>query len=53
MQAVLKHDPSAALWGGRLSLYGERLSTILLGKGIWVERASALGKVQRRCYVDA
>ncbi len=49
MQAVLKHDPSAAPLAGSYR-HAENAISKPLGKGIW-ESASALGKVQRR-YVD-
>src|SRR5262245_58116359 len=49
LQAVLKHDPSAAPLGGAYR-HTENAINKPLGKGIW-ESASALGKVQRR-YVD-
>jgi len=49
MQAVLKHDPSAAPLAGSYR-HTENAINKPLGKGIW-ESASALGKVQRR-YVD-
>ena len=50
LQAVLKHDPSAAPLSGAYR-QTENAINKPLGKGIW-ESAAALGKVQRR-YVDA
>lgn len=50
MQAVIKHDPSAAPLAGSYR-HTENAINKPLGKGVW-ESASALGKVQRR-YVDA
>jgi hypothetical protein len=49
LQAVLKHDPSAAPLAGSYR-HTENALNKALGKGIW-ESASALGKVQRR-YID-
>jgi hypothetical protein len=50
LQAVLKHDPSAAPLAASYR-HTENAVNMPLGKGIW-QSASALGKVQRR-YVDA
>ncbi|MEJ1965155.1 MAG: hypothetical protein WDO56_27900 [Gammaproteobacteria bacterium] len=50
LQAVLKHDPSAAplTYGYR---HTENAINVPLGKGVW-KSVTALGKVQRR-YLDA
>jgi hypothetical protein len=50
LQAVLKHDPSAAPLAGSYR-HTENAINKPLGKGVW-ESVSALGKVQRR-YVDS